>query len=67
MTELEQKGCPTMAAQCSGMFNANSMNSLNEAIGLALPGKRHQSWPPTSTVLAAVQKSGPKMNCAQHV
>lgn len=35
--ELEQKGCPTCGS-CSGMFTANSMNSLNEAIGLALPG-----------------------------
>lgn len=35
--ELELKGCPTCGS-CSGMFTANSMNSLNEAIGLALPG-----------------------------
>ncbi|MDE6268904.1 MAG: dihydroxy-acid dehydratase [Muribaculaceae bacterium] len=34
---LEIKGCPTCGS-CSGMFTANSMNSLNEAIGLALPG-----------------------------
>ena len=37
VTELEKKGCPTCGS-CSGMFTANSMNSLNEAIGLALPG-----------------------------
>ncbi len=37
VTLLEQKGCPTCGS-CSGMFTANSMNSLNEAIGLALPG-----------------------------
>lgn len=37
VTELERKGCPTCGS-CSGMFTANSMNSLNEAIGLALPG-----------------------------
>lgn len=35
--ELERGGCPTCGS-CSGMFTANSMNSLNEAIGLALPG-----------------------------
>lgn len=35
--ELERRGCPTCGS-CSGMFTANSMNSLNEAIGLALPG-----------------------------
>ena len=34
---LEMKGCPTCGS-CPGMFTANSMNSLNEAIGLALPG-----------------------------
>lgn len=37
VSDLEQKGCPTCGS-CSGMFTANSMNSLNEAIGLALPG-----------------------------
>ena len=35
--KLERGGCPTCGS-CSGMFTANSMNSLNEAIGLALPG-----------------------------
>ncbi len=35
---LEKEGCPTCGS-CSGMFTANSMNSLNEAISLALPGK----------------------------
>lgn len=34
---LEREGCPTCGS-CSGMFTANSMNSLNETIGLALPG-----------------------------
>ena len=37
VAELERRGCPTCGS-CSGMFTANSMNSLNEAIGLALPG-----------------------------
>ena len=35
--ELERKGCPTCGC-CSGMFTANSMNSLTEALGLSLPG-----------------------------
>lgn len=35
--QLERHGCPGCGS-CSGMFTANSMNSLNEAIGLALPG-----------------------------
>jgi len=35
--ELECQGCPTVGS-CSGMFTANSMNCLCEAIGIALPG-----------------------------
>ena len=35
--QLEQCACPGCGS-CSGMFTANSMNSLTEAIGLALPG-----------------------------
>jgi dihydroxy-acid dehydratase len=35
--EVERHACPTCGS-CSGMFTANSMNCLNEAIGLALPG-----------------------------
>ena len=37
VNELEQCACPGCGC-CSGMFTANSMNSLTEAIGLALPG-----------------------------
>ena len=37
LTEVEQCACPGCGA-CSGMFTANSMNSLTEAIGLSLPG-----------------------------
>ena len=37
MDEVEKNACPTCGS-CSGMFTANSMNFLNEAIGLALPG-----------------------------
>jgi dihydroxy-acid dehydratase len=35
--QIEEAACPTCGS-CSGMFTANSMNCLNEAIGLALPG-----------------------------
>jgi dihydroxy-acid dehydratase len=35
--DVEQNACPTCGS-CSGMFTANSMNCLNEALGLALPG-----------------------------
>ncbi len=34
---VENNACPTCGS-CSGMFTANSMNCLNEALGLALPG-----------------------------
>jgi dihydroxy-acid dehydratase len=34
---IERCACPTCGS-CSGMFTANSMNCLNEALGLALPG-----------------------------
>ncbi|MBF0353100.1 MAG: dihydroxy-acid dehydratase [SAR324 cluster bacterium] len=34
---LERSACPTCGS-CSGMFTANSMNCLNEALGLAFPG-----------------------------
>jgi dihydroxy-acid dehydratase len=37
VAKIEQNACPTCGC-CSGMFTANSMNCLNEAIGLALPG-----------------------------
>ena len=37
LTVLEKEGCPTCGS-CSGMFTANSMNCLMEAIGIALPG-----------------------------
>ncbi|HEY6407028.1 MAG TPA: dihydroxy-acid dehydratase, partial [Ktedonobacteraceae bacterium] len=37
LLELEQQACPTCGS-CSGMFTANSMNCLMEALGLALPG-----------------------------
>ncbi|MCO7137232.1 dihydroxy-acid dehydratase [[Clostridium] leptum] len=35
--ELENSACPTCGS-CSGMYTANSMNCLTEAIGMALPG-----------------------------
>ncbi len=37
LTRIEQGACPTCGS-CSGMFTANSMNCLTEALGLSLPG-----------------------------
>ncbi|HSW44157.1 MAG TPA: dihydroxy-acid dehydratase [Phycisphaerae bacterium] len=37
VTDIENHACPTCGS-CSGMFTANSMNCLSEALGMALPG-----------------------------
>ena len=37
LLQMERSACPTCGS-CSGMFTANSMNCLTEALGLALPG-----------------------------
>jgi dihydroxy-acid dehydratase len=37
LLQLERSACPTCGS-CAGMFTANSMNCLNEALGLGLPG-----------------------------
>ncbi len=37
LLEMERSACPTCGS-CSGMFTANSMNCLTEALGLSLPG-----------------------------
>ncbi len=37
LSQVEQDACPTCGS-CSGMFTANSMNCLTEALGLSLPG-----------------------------
>lgn len=47
LLEMEENACPTCGS-CSGMFTANSMNCLAEAIGLALPGN--------GTILATHQR-----------
>ncbi len=47
LVELETKACPTCGS-CSGMYTANSMNCLTEAIGMSLPG--------TATCLAVSSK-----------
>src|SRR5574339_541393 len=37
VADIERSACPTCGS-CSGMFTANSMNCLTEALGLSLPG-----------------------------
>ncbi|MDH4201748.1 MAG: dihydroxy-acid dehydratase [Phycisphaerae bacterium] len=69
LTELECEGCPTPGS-CSGMFTANSMNCLCEAIGMALPGngtilavdpKRQDLYKQAATrIVAMAAAEGPK-------
>ncbi|MFV0406973.1 MAG: dihydroxy-acid dehydratase, partial [Propioniciclava sp.] len=47
---IEQNACPTCGS-CSGMFTANSMNCLTEALGLSLPGNG-------STLATAAKREG---------
>ncbi len=53
LRDLEQFGCPTCGS-CSGMFTANSMNCLCEALGMALPGN--------GTILAVDSSGGGPQN-----
>jgi dihydroxy-acid dehydratase len=65
LAELEMTACPTPGS-CSGMFTANSMNCLCEAIGMALPGngtilavdpKREQLYKATGKqIMALIEK-----------
>jgi len=65
LKELERTGCPGQGS-CSGMFTANSMNCLCEAIGMALPGngtilainpKRQQLYKATGKqILSLIEK-----------
>jgi dihydroxy-acid dehydratase len=69
LDDLECAGCPTPGS-CSGMFTANSMNCLSEAIGMALPGngtilavdpKRQDLYKQAATrVVAMAIAEGPK-------
>jgi dihydroxy-acid dehydratase len=61
---LEEAACPTCGS-CSGMFTANSMNCLTEALGLALPGNgstlathtaRRQLYEDAGTAVVTVAK-----------
>ena len=55
LAALEREACPTCGS-CSGMFTANSMNCLAEALGLALPG--------TGTILATDPRRGELVEAA---
>ncbi len=66
LEELSCQGCPTPGS-CSGMFTANSMNCLCEALGLALPGngsitaidpRREQLWRTAARKAVEMAKAG---------
>ena len=69
LERVEEAGCPGCGS-CSGMFTANSMNCLCEAIGLALPGNgtilaeapaRRDLWKKAATRVVEMAKAeGPK-------
>ena len=62
VAEYERSACPTCGS-CSGMFTANSMNCLVEALGLGLPGNGTVLL--TRTVKSCSYKPGaPLLNCA---
>ncbi|HCE42015.1 MAG TPA: dihydroxy-acid dehydratase [Lentisphaeria bacterium] len=63
---LEEKGCPTCGS-CSGMFTANSMNCLTEALGFGLPGngtvlavdpKRRKLWKQAARLIVKMALAG---------
>lgn len=53
---IERSACPTCGS-CSGMFTANSMNCLCEALGLALPATAHCS-PPIRAAKRSTKRQG---------
>ncbi len=66
LSELENKACPGCGS-CSGLFTANSMNSLCEVLGLALPGngtisadspERREFWKKSARRIVEMAKSG---------
>jgi len=68
LEDLERRGCPS-AGSCSGMFTANSMNCLTEALGFGLPGngtilatdpKRKELWKKAAKkIVKMATKGGP--------
>ncbi len=61
MTEIENAACPTCGS-CAGMFTANSMNCLTEAIGMGLPGNGTIPGPFSERIRLAKQAGMAIMN-----
>ncbi|NWH05075.1 dihydroxy-acid dehydratase [Desulfobacter latus] len=65
LLEMENAGCPTCGS-CAGMFTANSMNCLTEAIGMGLPGNGTIPAPMSSRLRLAKQAGMQIMNLVVH-
>lgn len=61
LAEVENTACPTCGS-CAGMFTANSMNCLTEAIGMGLPGNGTAPAPFSERIRLAKQAGGAVMN-----
>jgi dihydroxy-acid dehydratase len=58
LDELERVACPT-AGSCAGMYTANTMAAVSEAIGMALPGSRPPAAPARPWSTCSAWTSGP--------
>ncbi|HBT89410.1 dihydroxy-acid dehydratase [Desulfobacter sp.] len=65
LLEMENAGCPTCGS-CAGMFTANSMNCLTEAIGMGLPGNGTIPAPMSSRLRLAKAAGMQIMNLVVH-
>ena len=65
LLEMENAGCPTCGS-CAGMFTANSMNCLTEAIGMGLPGNGTIPAPMSSRLRLAKAVGMQIMNLVVH-
>lgn len=65
LLEMEEAGCPTCGS-CAGMFTANSMNCLTEAIGMGLPGNGTIPAPMSSRLRLAKAAGMQIMNLVVH-
>lgn len=70
LEEIECNACPS-GGSCSGMFTANSMNTLMEAMGIALPGngtilaltpERRELYKKAAKRICEIAKSGPEIH-----
>jgi dihydroxy-acid dehydratase len=65
LQEIENAACPTCGS-CAGMFTANSMNCLTEAIGMALPGNGTIPEPMSERIRLAKQTGIKIMELLEH-